>query len=94
MKTPKHVGRMLVISTRHMPSTKPDFGKLGATSYEYGYYVPVCWGSEDVSEHSYTFECVPNWMQAVAHYADLMRCTLVNFDGDAATLPFLPMWKW
>ena len=75
---------LLALSTRHMPSSNPDFGGLRAIKFDEGY---VVWASDP----GYG---VPEWIAPIIELAWRLECTLILLDRDCNDNPDLPMWDW
>lgn len=83
---PAGVGRVLELSTAHMPSESPDWGDLRAVEVPaYGW---VIW----VAEPQYVDG--PAWAKPVLKLARDLGCYMVSFDCDADEMGGLPRWDW
>lgn len=86
---PPGVSMMLDVCTCHRP--KPgddeytgDWGGVRWVGHEYGWTVFV---------HNLDAR-VPTWLKPLWDYANAFKCTVINFDSDAAVIPGLPTWDW
>jgi len=84
------IEHVLDLSTAHMPSGTPDWGKLRVAEHEYGFVVFVNGGlAEDEVE-----DIEPEWTRPIMRLAREYDCLLVHFDQSADVVDDLPVWKW
>ncbi|MDY6957818.1 MAG: hypothetical protein SVK08_01540 [Halobacteriota archaeon] len=77
------IEKILVLSTAHMPESRPDFGVLHAIETDESTIVFV---SED--------EDIPRWIGPAMDKALEYNCTLILFDCDSDIDRDLPIWEW
>jgi len=78
--------QVLMLSTAHMPFTKPDFGALRVVEFQYGY---VLW---PVAVEDYA--SIPEWLVPIIKMANKKECTLVLFDAGIPAREDLQKWEW
>ena len=82
------IERILVLSTGHMPCSKPDFGNLRHAEHMFGYIVFL------LSSADGQVELAPAWLQPVIELAHNEGATHINFDRDEDNEPALRTWEW
>ncbi len=76
--------KVLVLSTAHMPNSKPDFGDVRHEEHEHGFILFVA-----------NFEpSIPRWFRPILSEALKNKCSFINFDADAPTYDDLKTWDW
>lgn len=81
------VEKILVLSTKHMPESEPDFGGVRVAPHEYGYIVFLMSNALDTRG-------VPEWMEPAVDLAYVKGCSYINFDKDGGENEDLPSWEW
>ena len=83
--------KILDVSTRHAPSTAPDFGDLrwgpAADGYGWVLWLPEFGPAENFREH-------PKWLRPILRKAQRETCVMLNFDRDGHLHADLPTFDW
>jgi hypothetical protein len=78
-----NVENSLTISTAHVPSPSPDFGRERVVEHDYGWIVFVSLEGD-----------APSWLRPILSLAIENECTIVNFDQAATELDNLRTYDW
>ncbi len=79
------IEKMLVLSTKHIASSVPDFGLIRHSSHDYGW---ICF------IHSESRQQSPDWMRKIVKHALKKKCNLIMFDRDADTSSRFKEYDW
>jgi len=98
MPQPLEIEKVLVLSTRHMLESEPEFNSgdedlqgVRCLRHDYGY---ILFLNLDKRYRKEQIEEAALWLRPILELAFECNCSHINFDRDGSTIGNLPTWNW